>query len=87
MGIPTINIGIRQKGRERTSSIIDCKINKKKILDAIRKSQKTEFLKNNVTKESRKFLYKKNSSKKVYNKILDILKTKNHSKEFVDMIK
>ncbi len=87
LGIPTINIGIRQKGRERTSSIIDCKINKKKILDAIRKSQKTEFLKNNVTKESRKFLYKKNSSKKVYNKILDILKTKNHSKEFVDMIK
>ena len=87
LGIPTINIGIRQEGRERTSSIIDCKINKKKILNAINKSQKIQFLKSNVTKKSRKFLYKKNSSKKIYDKILDILEAKTHLKEFVDVIK
>ena len=59
LGIPTINIGIRQAGRERTSSIIDCKIDKKKILNAIYKSQKTEFRKKNITKKSRKFLFQK----------------------------
>lgn len=87
LGIPTINIGIRQAGRERTSSIIDCKVEKKKILNAIYKSQKTKFRKMNITKKSRKFLYKSNSSKKVYNKILDVLKTNIHLKEFVDIIK
>lgn len=87
LGIPTINIGIRQAGRERTSSIIDCKIDKKKILNAIYKSQKTEFRKKNITKKSKKFLFQKNSSNKVYNKVLDILKTKIHFKEFVDIIK
>ena len=87
LGIPTINIGNRQSGRERTSSIIDCKIDKKKILNAIYKSQKTEFQKKNITKKSRKFLYKKNSSNKVYNKILKILKTNIQLKEFVDIIK
>ena len=87
MGIPTINIGIRQSGRERTSSIIDCKIDKKKILNAIYKSQKTEFQKKNITKKSKKFLFKKNSSNKVYNKILNILKTNINPKEFVDIIK
>ena len=87
MGIPTINIGIRQAGRERTSSIIDCKIDKKKILNAIYKSQKTEFQKKILPKKAESFCSKKNSSNKVYNKVLDILKTKIHFKEFVDIIK
>lgn len=87
LGIPTINIGIRQAGRERTSSIIDCKIEKKNILNAIYKSQKTEFRKMNITKKSKRFLYKFNSSKKIYNKILNISKSKIHLKEFVDIIK
>lgn len=87
IGIPTINIGNRQTGRERTSSIIDCKIDKKKILKAIHKSSTYNFKKKNITTKSKRFLYKKNSSKKVYKKILDILKTKNHHKEFVDIFK
>ena len=87
LGIPTINIGLRQTCRKRTTSIIDCKIDKKSILNAINKSQRAEFKKKNITKKSKRFLYKKNSSKKVYFKILDILKTKIHTKEFVDTIK
>ncbi len=87
LGIPTINIGLRQIGRMRTTSIIDCKIDKKKILNAINKSHRTEFRKTNITKKSKRFLYKKNSSKKVYYKILNILKAKIHMKEFVDIIR
>ena len=71
----------------RTTSIIDCKIDKKKILNAINKSHRTEFRKTNITKKSKRFLYKKNSSKKVYYKILNILKAKIHMKEFVDIIR
>ena len=59
LGIPTINIGIRQAGRERTSSIIDCKIDKKKILNAIYKSQKTEFRKKILPKKQKVFVPKK----------------------------
>ena len=59
LGIPTINIGIRQAGRERTSSIIDCKIDKKKILNAIYKSQKTEFRKKYYQKKQKVFVPKK----------------------------
>ena len=85
LGIPTINIGLRQTGRKRTTSIIDCKIDKKSILNAINKSQRAEFKKEYYKKV--KDFYIKNSSKKVYFKILDILKTKIHTKEFVDTIK
>ena len=32
---PTVNIGDRQKGRMTSNSVIDCEVNKKKILQAI----------------------------------------------------
>ncbi len=32
---PTVNIGDRQKGRIKSNSVIDCEVNKKKILEAI----------------------------------------------------
>ena len=35
---PTINIGDRQKGRIKSKSVIDCEINKEKILKAISKA-------------------------------------------------
>lgn len=35
---PTINIGDRQKGRIRSESVIDCRINKKEIIQAISKA-------------------------------------------------
>lgn len=87
LGIPTINIGIRQEGRERTTSIIDCKGEREKILNAIYKSQNTKFKFKYITKRSKKFLYKKNSSKKIFKKILALLRTNIQPKEFVDIIK
>ncbi len=37
---PTVNIGDRQKGRIRSKSVIDCKVNKKEILNAISRALK-----------------------------------------------
>lgn len=44
LGIPTINIGNRQKGRLQADSIINCSNSIEDIEDAIRKSQKEDFL-------------------------------------------
>ncbi len=41
---PTINIGDRQNGREKTLSIIDCRNNKKSISYAIKKARSKKFL-------------------------------------------
>lgn len=40
---PTVNIGARQKGRLRYSSVIDCEEEKKAIVDAMRKAVSEEF--------------------------------------------
>lgn len=45
-GIPTINIGDRQKGRLFADSIIDCNISENEIVDAIRKALSKEFREN-----------------------------------------
>ena len=86
LGIPTINIGLDKQVVKEHPSIIDCKIDKKKILNAIYKSQKLNLKKKYYQKKQKVFV-PKNSSNKVYNKVLDILKTKIHFKEFVDIIK
>lgn len=44
-GIPTINIGDRQKGRMQTVSVINCKTERADIIDAIKKGQSKEFQK------------------------------------------
>jgi GDP/UDP-N,N'-diacetylbacillosamine 2-epimerase (hydrolysing) len=43
MRVPTINIGERQKGRLRASSVVDCAPQRRAILDAFAKSQTPEF--------------------------------------------
>ena len=43
LGVPTVNIGDRQKGRLRTLSIIDCKEDVDSIMLAIDKAQSEEF--------------------------------------------
>jgi len=45
-GVPTINIGDRQRGRLQASSIINCKPTAGDILEAIQLSQTEEFIKN-----------------------------------------
>lgn len=42
-GVPTINIGDRQRGRLQSDSIINCGTDKKSICDAIKKAMSTEF--------------------------------------------
>ncbi len=43
LGIPTVNIGNRQKGRLQADSIINCKPDKAEIITAIGESQTTLF--------------------------------------------
>mgnify|MGYP000043961540 CR=1 FL=1 len=38
MGVPTVNIGDRQRGRRRASSVIDCDETPKAILEALNKA-------------------------------------------------
>jgi len=42
MGVPVVNIGTRQNGRDRGSNVIDVDYNKKDIMDAILKSSNKE---------------------------------------------
>lgn len=51
MKIPTVNIGDRQKGRLRISSIIDCKPEAKAITVAMKKALEPEFLQTIQTQE------------------------------------
>ena len=44
-GVPTIDIGIRQKGRIKARSIIECDVDSYNILDAIRRARSEEFKK------------------------------------------
>ncbi|WP_207788807.1 UDP-N-acetylglucosamine 2-epimerase, partial [Enterobacter hormaechei] len=43
LGVPTINIGDRQKGRVRGESVIDVKCNREEIVSAIMYSQSEHF--------------------------------------------
>ena len=43
LGIPTINIGNRQKGRLQASSIINCEPQKEEIVKAVNKARSLEF--------------------------------------------
>ena len=42
-GIPTVNIGDRQKGRIRGASVIDCSSEKNEIIEAMKKAVTPEF--------------------------------------------
>jgi UDP-hydrolysing UDP-N-acetyl-D-glucosamine 2-epimerase len=42
-GIPTVNIGDRQKGREKSASVIDCQNDTQAIDQAIRKALSSDF--------------------------------------------
>ena len=42
-GLPTVNVGLRQQGRERAQNIIDAAPEARAILEALRKAQSAEF--------------------------------------------
>ena len=43
IGVPTVNLGLRQRGRERAPSVIDCGETRDEIVAAIRKALSAEF--------------------------------------------
>ena len=83
IGIPTVNIGCRQDGRIRTSSIIDCDFNIKNISNAIQKALSVDFI-----KESQKRLHpygNGNTAKKIIEHISSYDFQKNAKKVFYDI--
>lgn len=84
LGIPTINIGDRQKGRVRGNSVIDCSCNEHDIINSIINSQSTEF--KEKLKKSKNPYYKGNAMIDGFNIIKDYLKKNNNNpKEFFDI--
>ncbi len=82
-GIPTVNIGERQAGRIRASSVIDAKAQKGAILFAIRKAYSAEFRKS--IRNMKNPYYKSGSA----DKIVSVLKSFNFDgllkKKFYDI--
>ena len=62
-GIPTINIGNRQRGRLQARSIINCKNNKKEIINSINNVYSYNL--NFKLKKNQNIFYKKNTAKNI----------------------
>ena len=80
---PTVNIGDRQKGRVKTSSIINCKSNKGSITDALHKAFSSEFKIKVV--ESINPYEKKNTAKTIKNIIKKVKLDNILKKNFYDI--
>ena len=82
--IPTINIGNRQLGRVKGTTIIDCSVDTEDILKAIEKSQSESYKK--ILNESVNPYYQENSLEKYYSEIKKFLdKDNNYLKDFWDI--
>lgn len=83
--IPTVNIGDRQKGRLQAESIINCKSDKKSIVDAIAKAQSSSFRKQCLKVESP--YGDGNTANMIAKKIVEIIKAGNINlmKKFFDI--
>lgn len=84
LGVPTVNIGDRQKGRLMAKSIISCKVEKEAIFSAI-----TEVIASNWDKERFENPYGdgQNVSQKIETQILSFLNQKiTMNKPFYDMV-
>ena len=81
--IPTINIGPRQTGREKSNTIIDvpCKYNS--IINAIKKCQNKKFILS--IKKSKNPYYKKDTINNCYKILKKINKGDNIEKKFIDI--
>lgn len=80
---PTINIGDRQKGREMTKSIINCKPNRNEILQAIQKALNVQF-KIEIQNQSNPY-----GNGTATNKIMNVLRIshlENTKKSFYDLL-
>lgn len=70
-GIPTVNIGDRQRGRLQSESIINCTSDKDNIQKAINKSLDSKF--KEICKNVKSPYGNGNASKKIANKIIDVV--------------
>lgn len=84
-GIPTINIGDRQKGRLKADSVIDCKPIKEEICEAMEKADNESYRK--ISKATINPYGDGNTSKKVVSAIKEFLSpdTVNLKKKFYDL--
>lgn len=76
----TINIGKRQSGRSRCSSIIDCELNSVSIQNAIKKLYSKSFQRKIL--KVKNVYEKENTTNRIYNKILNLINNKNKIKKF-----
>lgn len=85
MGIPTVNIGNRQKGRMIADSVISCDSTIKEIVGAMRKALSEEFQQQAKYVESP--FGDGNTSSKIYEKIVEFLSKRkdDFQKSFYDM--
>jgi GDP/UDP-N,N'-diacetylbacillosamine 2-epimerase (hydrolysing) len=81
--IPTINIGDRQNGRLKAKSIIDCKPQKKSIIDSINLSLTKKFI--NICAKNDKFYGTGGSGKKSFKIIKKLINKVKIKKEFYDI--
>ncbi len=79
---PNINIGLRQEGREKAQSNIDCIAQEKQIIHAIKKSLSNKF--RNRIKNMKNPYFKKNSNNIVAKNLKDINLKNLVQKKFVD---
>ena len=75
----SINIGDRQKGRVKPQTVIDCKVNKKKIKDTI----KSIF--NKKIKIKKNIIQKKSPAKEIVKILKSIPIPKNIKKDFYNL--
>ena len=68
--IPSLNIGDRQKGRVKASSTITCNPNRNEILTNINKLLSKKYVKK--VKKTKNPYEKKDSSKKIFEKIVNM---------------
>ena len=82
-GIPTVNIGNRQKGRERSNSIIDCSTSKNAICKAIDTALSLKI--NCKDKKFKNPYFKKNTSKNIVKVLENLNLYKLEKKDFYDI--
>ncbi len=83
-GVPTVNIGLRQQGRERAASVTDCGNGTEEILAAVQKAE--DMYAKGMLEEIKNPYEGENTSGKIYQYILEYLdKNKNESKRFYDL--
>ncbi len=81
---PTLNLGIRQKGRIQSKSVLNCNhITEKKLYSLIKKSLSLKI--KNISKKAKNPFEKKNTSNQVIKILKKIIKVRDNQKIFFDL--